>query len=115
MTLVRAVAAELRKTLTLPATLVALGIALVGSLGLTALNSRFVSEAIRTGRTDGLGPTSAVEVVFSAVPLGTVGAIILGVTAISSEYTPNSPDAGGSRQVTATLTALPRRLTVVVA
>lgn len=115
MTLVRAISAELRKTLSLPATLVALGIAVLGSLGLTGLNARFVREAITSGRTDGLGPTSAAEVVFSAVPLGTVGAIILGVTAISSEYTPNSPDVGGSRQVTATLTALTRRFTVVVA
>src|SRR5699024_3039198 len=47
------------------------------------------------------------------VALGTVGAIILGVTVVSSQFAINSPDAGGGRQISATLIAVPSRLVVL--
>ncbi|WP_433532834.1 hypothetical protein ACQPYA_12990 [Micromonospora sp. CA-263727] len=115
MILARAAAAELRKTVTLPAALVAIAIAALGSLGITLLNTLNVRSAIQSGQLESVAYTSPVEAVFSAIPLGTVGAVILGVVAISSEYTANSPDAGGGRQITATLAATPRRVTVLAA
>lgn len=115
MRLLPAVAAELRKTATLPAALVAIAVAALGTLGITVLNAFSVRHALQSGHPGLVAYTSPIEAVFSAVPLGTVGAIILGVGAISSEYTANSADAGGGRQITATLTATPRRLAVLVA
>ncbi len=108
----RTIASELRKAVTLPAGLVAIGVAVAGSLALTLLNASYARSALSGDpRFDGYD-TSPVETAFAAAPIGLVGAVILGVVAISSEYTPNSPDAGGGRQITATLTATPQRLTV---
>lgn len=115
MTFIRMVAAELRKTAILPASLAAVAVAALGSLAITLLNAFGVRDAIDSGQLDTVGYTSPVEVAFAAVPLGTVGAVILGVVAMSSEYTANSPDAGGGRQVTTTLTATPQRLTLLTA
>jgi hypothetical protein len=115
MTFLRTVAAELGKTATLPGSLGAAAVAMLGSFGITVLNSVGVRDALRSGRPDLVGYTAPAEAVFSAVPLGTVGAVILGVLVISSEYTTNSPDAGGGRQITATLAATPRRLPVLAA
>ena len=111
----RAVTAELRKTITLPASLVAIGVALVGSLGVTLLNSTYARAAISGDPRFAGIDTSPVETAFAATPLGLVGAVILGVVAFSSEYTVNSTDAGGGRQIAATLTATPHRLTLLVA
>jgi ABC-type transport system involved in multi-copper enzyme maturation permease subunit len=115
MTLPRTIAAELRKTATLPASLAAAGVAFLGAFGITLLNAFSVRNALRAGRPDSVGYTSPAEAAFSAIPLGTVGAIILGVVVISSEYTTNSPDSGGGRQITATLTATPRRHVLLAA
>jgi hypothetical protein len=115
MSLRHALAAELRKTATLPAALVAVAVAALGSSGITLLNAFSVRSAVTSGRPGLVAYTSPVEAAFSAAPLGTVGAVILGVVAISSEYTANSSDAGGGRQISATLTAMPRRLTVLTA
>ncbi|EID52340.1 ABC transporter permease [Saccharomonospora xinjiangensis] len=111
----RVLSAELRKTAALPAALVAVGVVVVGSIAITVLNSFSVRNAIRSGRSELIASTSPVEVVFSVVPIGTVGAVVLGVVAVSSEYTANSSDAGGGRQITATLAATPRRLAVLAA
>ncbi|MEU4241815.1 ABC transporter permease [Actinoplanes sp. NPDC026619] len=115
MTLRRTVAAELRKTATLPGSFGAAAVAVLGTLGITIINALSVRGALRAGQPDRVAYTSPAEAVFSAVPLITVGAVILGVIVISSEYTANSPDAGGSRQITTTLAATPHRLTVIAA
>ena len=115
MTFLRTVAAELRKTATLRASAGAAAVAVLGSFAITVLNAVGVRDALRAGRPDLVGYTSPAEAVFSAVPLGTVGAVILGVIVISSEYTANSPDAGGGRQITATLAVSPRRLVLLAA
>ncbi|GAA2630237.1 hypothetical protein [Paractinoplanes durhamensis] len=115
MTLLRAVVAELRKTATLPASAAATAVAVLGPLGITVLNAFSVRNAIRSGQPGLVAYTSPAEAAFSAAPLGTIGAIILGVVVISSEFTANSPDAGGGRQITATLAATPRRLVVLAA
>jgi ABC-2 type transport system permease protein len=106
---------ELRKTVTLPATFVAVAVAGLGSFGITLLNAVGVRNAVQAGRADLVAYTSPVEAVFSAAPLGTVGAVILGVVAVSSEYRINRSEVGGGRQIAATLTAIPRRVVVLVA
>ncbi|GAB3168324.1 hypothetical protein GCM10027059_30790 [Myceligenerans halotolerans] len=115
MTLLRTISAELRKTVSLPAAYAAVAVTLLGSLGVSLLNASFVRRSIESGRTETVASTAAVDAVLAAAPLGTVGAVILGVVVISSEYTANSTDAGGGRQLTTTLTATPHRLTVFTA
>lgn len=115
MSLPRVLAAELQKTATLPAALVAVAVAVVGSIGITLLNALNVRAAVQSGRSGLVTSTSPVEAAFSAAPLGTAGAVILGVVVISSEYTTNSSDAGGGRQISATLTAIPGRFVVLAA
>ncbi|MEV6281879.1 hypothetical protein [Kribbella sp. NPDC051770] len=107
--------AELRKTMTLPATAVALAVAVIGPIALAVLNAVNVRDALTSGQTDRVGFTSAAEAALSAVPLGTAGAMVLGIVAISSEYTANSTDAGGGRQISTTFLAAPRRWTVLAA
>lgn len=104
MRVLRAIGGEFYKTLSLPAALVAVAIALLAPLGIALL------AAVNNGR--GGGAASPSDVVFSVLPLGTVGAVIFGVIVVSSEFAVNSPDAGGGRQISATLVAVPSRLTV---
>ena len=109
------IVAELRKTLTLPATAVGLAVAVIGPIALAVLNAVHVRDAIASGQTDRLGYANAAEAALSAVPLGTAGAMVLGIVVISSEYTANSSDAGGGRQISTTLIAAPRRWMVLAA
>ncbi|MFD6096693.1 ABC transporter permease [Nocardiopsis flavescens] len=108
-------AAELRKAATLPASGVAAAVALLGSSLVTVLNSVSARVALDAGRAEPGSLTSPFELGYAAVPLGTVGAVVLGVTVMSSEYTANSADAGGGRQITATLAASPHRLRLLLA
>ena len=116
MTVPRALAAELRKAATLPAAWAGVAVALLGSLGITLLNALTTRNAIAAGRADELlDSTSPFETGYAAAPLGTVGAVIIGVVLISSEYTANSPDAAGGRQLTTTLAVVPQRFAVLAA
>lgn len=108
-------AAELRKTATLPAAWVAVAVTLLGSAGITVLNSVATRGALAAGAPDSRAFVSVFETSYAAVPLGTVGAVVIGVVAMSSEYTANSADAGSGRQITATLAASPRRIALLVA
>ncbi|TWD73401.1 hypothetical protein FB561_7290 [Kribbella amoyensis] len=107
------VAAELRKAVTLPATAVALAIAVIGPIALAVLNAFNVRDALTTGGR--VGYSTPAEAALSGVPLGAVGAMVLGIVVISSEYTANSTDAGGGRQISTTLIASPRRWSLLVA
>lgn len=104
-----AVAGEFRKVLSLPAALVALGIAVLGTIGLS------LAVAVQETHLNLVAHATPAGVVFTAAPMGSVGAVILGVVVISSEYTANSPDAGGGRQIDTTLIAVPGRLAVLTA
>ncbi|MDP3953001.1 ABC transporter permease [Microbacterium sp.] len=108
MKLLRAIRGEFRKTMSLPAALVGIAIALLAPLGIALL------AAVNNGRPPGAASPSPADVVFNAMALGTVGAVILGVIVVSSEFAVNSPDAGGGRQISATLIAVPSRLIVLV-
>lgn len=109
------VAAEARKAATLPATAAALAVAVGGSIAITLINSFSVRNALDSGRADLVGYTTAAEAAFSAVPLGTVGAAVIGVVVVGSEYTLNNSDTGGGRQITSTLAAAPRRVSLLTA
>ncbi|GAA2856760.1 hypothetical protein Acy02nite_65880 [Actinoplanes cyaneus] len=103
MTRSRALAAELHKTLTLPAAWAGVTVALLGSLLITVLNAYAVHAD-----PSAVAFTAPLEVAFAAMPLGTVGATVIGVTVFSSEFT-------GERQITATLAAVPDRVLVLTA
>ncbi|MFT4295038.1 MAG: hypothetical protein QM582_06455 [Micropruina sp.] len=115
MRFLRAVAAELSKCLTLPGCWAGAAVAGLGSVALTVLNAQVVHNALASGRPESIADASPFETAFAAMPLGTVGAVVLGVLAIGSEYAPNSPDAGGGRQIGVTLTALPHRVELLAA
>jgi len=102
--------AELRKTATLPASRFAVLGTLIGTAGITLLNAVGTRAALDSGATGSRTLLSAFDTGYAAMPLGTVGAVVIGVVAISSEYAANSTDAGGGRQITATLAATPHRL-----
>ncbi|GAA3809854.1 hypothetical protein GCM10022226_32770 [Sphaerisporangium flaviroseum] len=108
-------AAELRKTATLPAAWSGVAVALLGSAAITLLNAISIRAALAAGRPETRAFTSPFEAAFAAMPLGTIGAVVIGVTIFSSEYTANSTDAGGGRQITTALAASPRRVGLLAA
>ncbi len=114
MRFTRVLAAELHKTATLPATWAAIAVALLGSVAITVLNAVSARSAVDAG-TPELRFTSPFDTAYAAVPLGTVGAVIIGVVAISSEYTADGAESGGGRQITTTLSAVPGRLRLLAA
>ena len=116
MTFPNVLGAELRKAALLPAVWAAVLAAFAGSVLIALLNSFSARTAIASGRSEQLGLTSPFELGYAAIPLvGTVGAVVLGVVVIGSEYTANSADAGGGRQITATLAAAPHRVRLLSA
>lgn len=115
MMLLRAFSAELRKAGTLPGVWVGMAVMVIASTALTAYNASMVRNALAGGRPEDTAFGSAVDSAFAAVPIGTVGAVVVGVLVIGSEYTANSPDAGGGRQITTTLTVIPHRVRALAA
>lgn len=102
--------AELRKLLGLRTAWVGL---LVGFLAAPALV--FVSAGgTRRAIAEGLYTDSS-DLGFQTLGIGVLGAMILGVVTVSSEYTPTGEDAPGARQLTATLAAMPRRARLLTA
>lgn len=99
----RAVAAELSKLLSLPSTAVAFAAMVLGPVAVTFLNARNAAY------------TDPAQAVLSAAPIGTVGAIVLGVVAMSGEYRSGPQESGGGRQITNTLTAMPHRAWLLAA
>jgi hypothetical protein len=98
--------AELRKVLSLPSTFVAAGISLVGTCGLAALSANSLRKKLDTGV---LVETSTTDAGLAFIPFGVIGAIVLGVVIISSEYTSNNAQIGGGRQILTSLASVPRR------
>lgn len=97
----RALRAELAKLATLPFVWLAVAAGLAAPTGIVVITSLTGDPGIDTG--------------FAELALGVVGAIMLGVVAISSEYTTEGEEAAGSRQVTTTLTCVPSRARLLVA
>ncbi|MFF5625179.1 ABC transporter permease [Microbacterium sp. NPDC012755] len=115
MTAVRALLAELRKLMTLPGVWIGCAVTIAGFAGIALLNAFMAKDALLSGDTDGYHLVSVFDSAYAAAPLGTVGAVIVGVLAIGSEYSANTSDAGGGRQITSTLLALPRRGLLIAA
>src|SRR5690606_4416674 len=109
------VAAEFTKLASLPSVFVALGLVLLVTPGVAALNTSALRHALDTGNTGALVDLSTIDAGLDGIPVGAIGAIVLGVTVISSEYTATRRGAGGGRQITATLTGLPRRVPLLAA
>ncbi|WP_394361529.1 ABC transporter permease [Amycolatopsis sp. SB7-3] len=99
----RAYRGELRKLTSLPSVWAAVAIGVLLPAALTFLNAR--AAARRGGNVD-LG--------FQELAFGVVGAIILGVVAVSSEYTTEGENAGGGRQITTSLTVVPSRWRLLI-
>ncbi|WP_433514580.1 ABC transporter permease [Nonomuraea sp. CA-143628] len=106
MTLGNAIAAELRKLLTLPSALFALALGALSTLGFAAMAANSLRDQLDRGES---AYTTTMEVGFDLIPMGAIGTIVLGVVIISSEYAANRKDAGGGRQILASLTCVPRR------
>lgn len=116
MNAVRVLRSEFSKAFTLPAVWIGIAVTVLGTAGIAALNSFQFAAAIRAGHPDRFaGPPDLVDLAFTGAPLGTVGAVIIGVLAVSSEYAVHSPDSGGGRQIATSLATVPRRVTLVSA
>mgnify|MGYP005984090347 CR=1 FL=1 len=105
--MIRAIRAELHKAATLPATWVGCSVMVLSMMALTVLNAL-------SARGDDAAD-SAFDVAFYGAPLGVVGSVVVAVVLVSSEYTANSPDAGGGRQIPTTLIAIGSRTRLLVA
>ncbi|WP_306214377.1 hypothetical protein [Actinoplanes sp. RD1] len=100
--------AELRKLAGLPGAWVGLLIGLLAGPLLVVLNAPAVRRSLA-----GATVTDPADLGLQHLGLALIGAAVLGVVAISSEYT-RARDDTGSRQVSATLLATPRRVRLLV-
>lgn len=97
----RALRAELSKLATLPFVWITVAAGLAVPTGIAVITSLTATPGDNTG--------------FSELAIGVVGAIVLGATAIGSEYTTEGEESAGSRQITTTLTAVPSRVRLLFA
>jgi ABC-2 type transport system permease protein len=104
--------AELRKLLGLPSAWAALVIGCAVAPVIAFITASATRRSIETGTAaaGGLADAGYQELAF-----GVVGAIILGVVAVSSEYLAEGGDAGDSRQLTTSLVAQPSRSRFLIA
>ena len=97
----RALRAELSKLATLPFVWLAIAASLAVPTGIAVITSLTTTPGPDTG--------------FAELAIGVLGAIILGVAAIGSEYTSEGEESAGSRQITTTFTAIPFRTRLLCA
>ena len=97
----RALRSELSKLASLPFAWLAFAAGLFVPIGI----------AIITSLTSTPGPDTG----FSELAIGVLGAIILGVAVIGSEYTTEGEESAGGRQITTSLTAIPSRIRLLLA
>jgi ABC-2 type transport system permease protein len=107
---VRLVHAELRKLLGLPTARIGLVLGTLLTPGIVMLNAPSTSRAIADGNVARLADLGLRD-----LGIGVIGPMILGVVAVSSEYTSTGHDAPRACQLTATLTAVPHRLRLLTA
>ncbi|WP_127841177.1 ABC transporter permease [Actinomyces wuliandei] len=111
----RLVLAELLKLATLPSVWLASALAVGVPAVLASLNASTLRRALSTGDTGELLDTSTVDAGFGSLVYGTVGIVVLGVVAMSSEYARTAQSRGRTRQVSTTMAATPRRGRLVAA
>ncbi|MEU4692568.1 hypothetical protein [Actinoplanes sp. NPDC023714] len=102
--------AELRKLLGLPTAWIGIVLGLLAAPALVVLNASAARSAVAEGLTQ--DPS---DIGFQYLGIGLLGAMILGVVVVSSEYTPTGDDTPGARQMSATLLAAPRRIRLLTA
>ncbi|WP_372629864.1 ABC transporter permease [Cohnella sp.] len=107
----RAITAELSKLLSLLSVWVALAIGLIVPTAIVAINSVSTRKAIALGDHTAVG----IDMGYQELAFGVIGAIIIGVIAVSSEYFTESGESGGGRQITTSLIARPSRLRFLLA
>jgi ABC-2 type transport system permease protein len=107
---VRLVDAELRKLLGLRTAWAGLLLGLLAAPALTLLNSGYTRRAIADGSYGDLS-----DLGLQNLGISLIGAMVLGVVTVSSEYTPTGEDTPGSCQLTATLAAMPNRMRLLTA
>lgn len=98
------ISAELRKLLGLPTAWVGLALGLIAAPALTVVNAPALRRQAEAGQLVG-----AADLGYQNLGIGLLGALILGVVAVSSEYTSTGDDSPGVRQMTSTLLAMPAR------
>ncbi|XID92692.1 ABC transporter permease [Paenibacillaceae bacterium WGS1546] len=107
----RTLAAELSKLFSLPSVWIALVAGLLVPAGVTALNAVSIRNAMAQGSETAVG----IDFGYQELAFGVIGAIIIGVVAVSSEYFTESGESGGGRQITTSLTAISSRLRFLLA
>jgi ABC-2 type transport system permease protein len=104
------VRAELRKLFGLPTAWVGLVLGTLLTPMIVLLNAPYTRRAIAAGTL-----TDTSDLGLRDLGIALLGPMILGVVAVSSEYTSTGDDAPGARQLTATLIAVPNRLRLLAA
>ncbi|OPG06161.1 ABC transporter permease [Microbispora sp. GKU 823] len=104
----RALAAETSKLASLPAVWIATAAGVLVPGVVAAITASSTLRAIDRG-------AAAIDSGYQELAFGVVGAIILGVVAVSSEYVTESADSGGGRQITTSLTVVSSRLRFLLA
>lgn len=121
MSWLRPLTAELRKLLTLPATGLAVILTLTIAPGFTAMSAAWLRAAIDRApvgtdpSTITVGTITPATIGLGELLMGAVAATVIGVVAMSSEYTRAPASRGGGRQLQTTLVATPRRGPLLVA
>ncbi|MFF5077921.1 hypothetical protein ACFY36_12775 [Actinoplanes sp. NPDC000266] len=101
------VTVEMRKLLGLPTAWAGLILGTLAAPALVLVNAPAMRRAIAEGR-------DVTDLGYQNLGIGLLGAMILGVVIVSSEYT-RTGDTPGARQLTTTLTAQPRRMRLLAA
>jgi len=101
---VNLIRAELGKLLGLRTAWIGLLMGLVAPPALVVLNAGYTRKTIADGTYGDVSDLS-----FESLLIAVLGATVLGVVTVSSEYTPTGEDSPGGRQLTTTLAAMPRR------
>jgi len=107
----RALTAELSKLTSLLSFWVALATGLIVPTAIAALNSVSTRKELDLGSETAVG----IDMGYQELAFGVIGAIIIGVIAVSNEYFIESAESGGGRQITTSLIAVPSRLRFLLA
>ncbi|MGI5159808.1 ABC transporter permease [Microbispora sp. CA-102843] len=107
----RALAAEASKLASLPTAWIATAAGVLVPSVIAGITASSTLGAIDRGA----ATTAGVDTGYQELAFGVVGAIILGVVAISGEYFTESAESGGGRQISTSLTAVPSRLRFLLA
>jgi ABC-2 type transport system permease protein len=107
----RALAAEIAKLASLPTVWMAAAAGVFVPSVIAGITASATLDAV----TRGAETSAGIDTGYQELAFGVVGAIVLGVVAISSEYFTESEESGGGRQITTSLTAVPGRLRFLLA